>query len=106
MTAQDGGRVSKREFIARVARNAGVSVATASQVYEALVDEVVTVVGEGNRLTLRGFGKFYPQDHKGHRVRFADGNPDGSGVIPDYTVLKFSATRDVNRRIGEVSSGD
>ena len=105
MTAQDGGRVSKREFVARVARSAGVSVATASQVYEALVDEVVAVVAEGNRLTLRGFGKFYPQDHKGHRVRFADGSPDGSGVIPDYSVLKFSATRDVNRRLGAPTQG-
>ena len=63
------------------------------------------VEAEGNRLTLRGFGKFYPQDHKGHRVRFADGSPDGSGVIPDYTVLKFSATRDVNRRLGAPTQG-
>ena len=43
------------------------------------------------------FGKFYPQTHKGHRVQFA--KQDGDAEVNDYTVLKFSATREVNRRV-------
>ena len=93
------GRVSKREYISRVAKRTGVPVRTAAAVYEAAIEELILVVSAGERLTLTGFGKFYPQEHKGHKVRFAAGS-GGADRIGDYTVLKFSATRDVNRRIG------
>ena len=56
------------------------------QVYDAFIEELIDLVSKGNKVTLTGFGKFYPQEHKGHRVRFADG--DGSTEIDDYTVLK------------------
>lgn len=92
------GRVSKREYISRIAKRAGVPVRTAAAVYAAAIEELVLVVSSGERLTLTGFGKFYPQEHKGHKVRFAA--VSGGDHIGDYTVLKFSATRDVNRRIG------
>ncbi|MCI4659600.1 HU family DNA-binding protein [Cryobacterium zhongshanensis] len=92
------GRVSKREFVSRVARRAGVPVRVASVLYEAIIEELLSIVGNGDRLTLTGFGKFYPQEHKGHRVRFADEN--GKEEIDDYAVLKFSATRSVNRKVG------
>ena len=91
------GRVSKRQYVSRIAKRAGVPVRVASAVYEAAIEELLEIVGNGDRLTLTGFGKFYPQEHKGHRVQFAD-NEDA--VIDDYAVLKFSATREVNRRIG------
>lgn len=92
------GRVSKREYVSRVARRAGVPVRVASVVYEAAIEELLSIVGNGDRLTLTGFGKFYPQEHKGHRVRFADEN--GKAEIEDYAVLKFSATRSVNKKVG------
>lgn len=93
------GRVSKREFIARTAQRAGVPSTVTTAVYEALIEEILAVVGEGRSLTLTGFGRFYPQEHRGHSVRFSNG-PDGEGRIGDYRVLKFSATRDTNRRLG------
>jgi DNA-binding protein HU-beta len=91
------GRVSKREYVSRVARRAGVPVRVASAVYEAAIEELLSIVGSGDGLTLTGFGKFYPQEHKGHRVRFADNN--GKSEIENYAVLKFSATRAVNRNV-------
>jgi len=101
-TAREQGRVSKREFVSRFARRAGVPVRVASHVYESMIEELLEIVGNGDKLTLTGFGKFYPQEHKGHRVRFAD--EDGKQEIDAYNVLKFSATREVNRRVG-VPSG-
>lgn len=96
------GRVNRREYVSRLARRAGVPVRVASAVYDAAVEELLEIVSSGDSLTLTGFGKFYPQEHKGHRVRIAgsDGFGEGFSDIDDYAVLKFSATRAVNRRIG------
>ncbi|WP_314647714.1 HU family DNA-binding protein [uncultured Microbacterium sp.] len=93
----DANRVSKREFVQRFARRGGISVQAAQTAYTAMIDELLDLVGQGHTVTLTNFGKFYPQAHKGHRVQFA--KDDGSAEVTDYTVLKFSATREVNRRV-------
>lgn len=100
--ALEPGRVSKREFVQRVARRGKLPLHVTQQVYDAFIDELIDLVSNGNRVTLTGFGKFYPQEHKGHRVRFADG--DRPTTIDDYTVLKFSATRAVNRSVKAADS--
>ena len=92
-----GQRVNKREFVSKVAARADLSTKTVAVAYEAFVDELLEIVGRGDRLLLTGFGKFYPQLHKGHRVQFAQ--RESAGSIDDYAVLKFSAARDVNRRL-------
>jgi DNA-binding protein HU-beta len=97
-TERGEGRVSKREYVSRVARRAGVPVRVASAVYEAAIEELLSIIADGDRLTLSGFGKFYPQEHKGHRVRFA--NDNGMEEIENYAVLKFSATRAINKQVG------
>ncbi|MDL5199565.1 hypothetical protein [Streptomyces sp. ALI-76-A] len=43
---------------------------------------------------LTSFGRFYRQDHKGHKVRF------GKSDVDNYVVLKFSASSSFNRRLG------
>jgi DNA-binding protein HU-beta len=93
----DANRVSKREFVQRFARRGGISVFAAQTAYNAMIDELLDLVSQGNTVTLTNFGKFYPQNHKGHRVQF--GKDEGTGEVTDYTVLKFSATREVNRRV-------
>jgi DNA-binding protein HU-beta len=97
----DANRVSKREFVQRFARRGGISVFAAQTAYNAMIDELLDLVSQGNTVTLTNFGKFYPQTHKGHRVQF--GKDEGTGEVADYAVLKFSATREVNKR---VSTGD
>lgn len=99
MTDLEPGRVSKREFVQRFARRGNLPLPVAQQAYDAMIEELLELVGHGNRVTLTGFGRFYLQEHKGHRVRFGEGRPAGSDAIGDYTVLKFSATRAVNRSI-------
>lgn len=102
MSTEDEGcskRVTKRAFLLRVARRSGEDSGTVKRVYAAMVEELLSIVRRGDFLMLTGFGKFYPQPHHGHRVQFAK-NRDGSPhVIEDYTVLKFSATRNVNRSL-------
>lgn len=102
---EGGGRVNKSDFLNRVSTRTGVPVQVASDMYEAIIEEILAVVTAGDRLTLTGFGKFYPQEHKGHRVQSVnhEGKLEGSDepeVVDDYAVLKFSATRTINRRIG------
>ncbi len=96
-TALATNRVSKREFVQRFARRGGISLPAAQKAYNAMIDELLDLVSQGNTVTLTNFGKFYPQTHKGHRVQFA--KDDGADEVTDYTVLKFSATREVNRRV-------
>lgn len=103
-TGEGGGRVNRSEFVARVAQRAGVDAQLVARVYDAMIEEIIQVVSQGCRLTLTGFGKFYPQRHKGHRVQRVneEGRLQGTEVpetVDDYAVLKFSATRAVNRRL-------
>lgn len=93
-------RVTKREYIAAVARRAGLPKRVVSQVYEAAMAELLEVVSRGDRLILTGFGSFERQWHKGHPVRFTK---VGGTRVDDYSVLKFSATRQTNQRIGRPS---
>lgn len=92
-------RVSKKKFISAVAKRSGYPVRVVTLVYDAVLAELMSVVSRGDQLMLTGFGRFYGQKHKGHRVQFADG---GRERIDDYSVLKFSATRDVNRQLDAV----
>lgn len=91
-------RVSKREFLARVSGNSHIPARTVNRVYDAIIAELMDTMRRGDQLMLTGFGKFYRQEHKGHRVQFAD---KGSSAIDDYFVLKFSATRNLNKALVE-----
>lgn len=92
---QEQLRVNKREFISRVAKRSGMSVRAASRLYEALLEELTDAAARGETVVLTGFGRFYRQDHKGHKVRF------GEDRVDDYSVLKFSASRSINRRLDQ-----
>lgn len=87
-------RISKQELIRAVADRAGLPVQTVATVYEALLVEVLEQVRGGARVNLFGFGQFYPQVHKGHEAQFGAA---GKGRLPDYTMLKFSASDGVRR---------
>ncbi|MGI8306959.1 HU family DNA-binding protein [Saccharopolyspora hattusasensis] len=93
-------RISKREFISRVAVRSDLSIRVVSEVYEALLGELTDAVSGGETVVLTGFGRFYRQAHKGHKVRF------GKQDVDDYSVLKFSASRSINRRLEVDESTD
>lgn len=90
METGTGRRINKREFISRAARRSGLSIKTMSQAHQALMGELIDSVAGGDVVVLNGFGRFYRQDHKGHKVRFGKEN------VGDYSVLKFSASRSLD----------
>jgi nucleoid DNA-binding protein len=85
-------RISKREFLSRVAARSGQPIKTVSSVYEEILSELLEAVVQGETVSLTGFG-FYRQTHRGHKVRF------GQSEVDDYSVLKFSASRILNRQL-------
>ncbi len=95
--APSSERVTKREYIAAVARRSGLPKRVVAQVYDSAMAELLDVVSRGDRLILTGFGSFERQWHKGHPVRFTK---VGETKVDDYSVLKFSATRRTNQSIG------
>lgn len=104
----EGSRVNRSEFLRDVARRADTDVRLTTEVVNAALAEILEVVSRGDHLTITGFGKFYPQQHKGHRVQQVSesGKLASNGAVAhvdDYTVLKFSATRTVNRSLGAES---
>lgn len=102
-------RVSKREYLARVSARSRIPLRTVTRVYDTAMEELMETAKRGDALMLTGFGKFYPQSHKGHRVQIFDkdtGLPKFASDIEDYRVLKFSATRNVNKALGNKPSGD
>ncbi len=100
VTRSDEPKVSKREFVQRVSKRAGLSLRTTQLAYDAIFEEILDLVNSGNRVTLTGFGKFYAQPHKGHNVvlNIRD-DAHARGQVDDYAVLKFSATREVNKKV-------
>ena len=86
-------RVSKREFISRVATRSELPVRVVNKVYESLLSELTGAVSCGETVVLTSFGRFYRQDHKGLMVRFGKSNVD------DFVVLMFSASSSFNRRL-------
>jgi len=88
-------KVTRKQLLEDVAQKSGVDVAVVNQVYNSLVDCIVNMASEGNHLSLTGFGNFYRQTHKGHPVQFES---PGS-IVPDYALLKFSASDTINKRL-------
>lgn len=93
MGLAENHRVNKREFISRIAVSSGHPIRVVSDVYESFFGELTAAVARGEIVVLTGLGRFYRQAHKGHKVRF------GKKAVDDYAVLKFSASRSVNRRL-------
>lgn len=86
-------RVNRTVLVARVSQRLGTEPEVVAGVLNAFLEEITEIVSEGGSLVLHGFGKFYRQDRKGHAVHF------GKDHIGDYPVLKFSASRSVNKEI-------
>lgn len=97
--ADNDTRMTKKEFLAAVSKRAGVTGKVTQDVYAAMVDELLDTVSGGRDLLLTGFGRFYARTHAGHSVQFAAGANGELAVIDDYRVLKFSASREVNRSL-------
>lgn len=81
-------KVNKNEFIERIAKKNDMNAIVVRETYDAIVDEILDVLCEGNSLSLTGFGVFSLKKHKGHPVQFEAQNDK----VDDYVVMKFAAS--------------
>jgi DNA-binding protein HU-beta len=86
---KEGWRVTKQEFVDRVAAQAGLSKSDAGKAVEAFLDTVTKELTNGGQVNFTGFGKFSAQ----RRAARMGVNPrTGEKVqIPAATVPKFQA---------------
>lgn len=94
-------KMTKREFIAFLAEKNQISYRRAEKIYNMVFDGLESAVLSGRDLTLTGFGRFYLQKHRGHKIRGrgADGLAPGTkSRLDDYLVVKFSASEILNRK--------
>ena len=79
-------KVNKSQFLQSVSKSTGYPVKDLKAVFAAMEDEMVTVLLNGDELSLTGLGVFSLKSHKGHPVQFeAKGKK-----VKDYAVLKFT----------------
>lgn len=86
-------RMSRQQFISEIAEKNGVTAESLMSAYNMIFDGICDVVKSGKRLCLNGFGSFYLQKHKGHRMQFSN-----SAKSEDYIVFKFSAANTLNQK--------
>lgn len=79
-------KVNKNELLENVATKRNVPMGLVKDVYDGLVDEIISTVSSGYDLSLTGFGTFSLKKHKGHPVQFEA----KSDIVGDYVVLKFA----------------
>lgn len=97
----DDTRMTKTKLIQAVSKRTGIDSATVRAVYAALVDEIITTTRSGRSVMLTGFGRFYRLHKAGHTVQFTK---SGTGAVPGYDVLKFSASSTLNRSLTSESN--
>ena len=99
----DDTRVTKTKLIQAVSKRTGIDAATVRAVYTAIVDEIITTTRSGRSVMLTGLGRFYRLHKAGHTVQFTK---SGTGAVPGYDVLKFSASSTLNRSLTASDSDD
>lgn len=87
--------MTMQEFVDWIAEENEMTRAEATQAYCAVINGIKKAVANGARLQLYGFGIFYLQLHKGHKMQFQP----LQNTTDDYLVLKFSASSSLNRHI-------
>lgn len=83
-------RISKRDFLREVAKDAHLPYTVTERFYESLISTLLSHVRAGEQVNLTGFGRFYWQLHGGHSVKFSP-----KGKVDPYPVMRFSAAREL-----------
>jgi nucleoid DNA-binding protein len=79
-------KINKSQFLQSISKSTGYSVRDLKTIFAAMEQEMVSVLVNGDELSLTGFGVFSIKQHKGHPVQFeAKGKQ-----VKDYAVLKFT----------------
>lgn len=90
-------KVNKEAFLESVAEESAIPYNIVQKVYLAMLSKGEEIVFSGKKLSLKGFGIFSKQYHKGHPVQFGRQGE----FVESYPVFKFSASHLLNQRIRE-----
>lgn len=94
--------MNRRDFIRYIAAKNNMTYKDARKACNAVVSGIRSAVCEGYELSLRGFGRFCLQIHKGHPTQFKSEEEP----MPDYLVFKFTPSHAMNRNIRSMASSD
>ena len=93
--------VTKKELIDRIADQAGLRRVLVKQVIQTFLDEIVSELGEGNRLEFRDFGVF---ESRVRAARVAQNPKTLERVtVPSKRTVKFKVGRLMKARLGDNS---
>ena len=89
--------MNKRDLIAKIALDAGISKTNAAAALESFVEGITKSLKKGQPITLVGFGSFKTAQRKARTAR----NPQtGAAIkIPKRRVVKFSAGKDLKSAV-------
>jgi DNA-binding protein HU-beta len=85
--------ISKKEFVDAIASKTGLTKKDAQKALEATIESIIDFTKKGSKVSLIGFGGFYPYKTKATTKK----NPKtGKPVqVPAKTVLKFKSSKNI-----------
>jgi DNA-binding protein HU-beta len=91
--------MNKGELVDKVSEKAGVTKKQADVILSAVIEAIMEVVAEGDKVTLVGFGSFEPRQRQAREGR----NPRTGEVmeIPATMVPAFSAGKQFKEMVGQ-----
>ena len=90
--------MNKSDFVARLAATNGISQRQSKDMVDAVLDCLVEVLREGERVSLSGFGVFEIREHREKTGR----NPSTGEriLLPKRHVLAFTGSRTLKKSLG------
>jgi len=93
--------ITKKELIDRIAESAGQRRVMVKKIVQQFLDEIVTELGQGNRLEFRDFGVFESKLRKARRAQ----NPKTMEPVevPEKRTVKFKVGRMMKARLAGIT---
>jgi integration host factor subunit beta len=96
--------VTKKELIDRISDGSGFKRVQVKRIIQQFLDEIISDLGQGNRLEFRDFGVFETKQRKARRAQ----NPKTLEPVevPEKRTVKFKVGRLMKQRLGDLSGAD
>src|SRR5476649_2127354 len=93
--------ITKKELIDRIAETTGQRRVQVKRVVQQFLDEIVSELGQGNRLEFRDFGVFESKLRKARKAQ----NPKTLEpvAVPEKRTVKFKVGRLMKQRLGDLT---
>ena len=95
--------MTKRDFVVRIANEVGLTQNQVQVVVQKFIDYVSNELSTGKTIELRNFGVFEVKVRKS-RVGRNPNRPEKTVVIPERSVVKFRAGKELKDRVEQLKS--